>query len=122
RTHPAFDSFLLLSERHSALVGVDLGRHGGRHERLKDRLLILIFLILPVVAQETVRGREGGLAGGVSRMGPRHASGGLGRTPNPGLAVCAGRRTRASGDRAYMDVLAAAPSQPTLPADPEILS
>ncbi|MBN5093494.1 hypothetical protein JY465_13590, partial [Stenotrophomonas maltophilia] len=76
------------SERHPALVGVDLGRHGGRHERLKDRLLILIFLILPVVAQETVRGREGGLAG---------------------------------GDRAYMDVLAAAPSQPTLPADPEIL-
>ncbi|SSM89097.1 Uncharacterised protein [Acinetobacter baumannii] len=35
-------------------------------------------------------------------MGPRHASGGLGRTPNPGLAVCAGQRTRASGDRAYM--------------------
>ena len=35
-------------------------------------------------------------------MGPRHASGGLGRTPNPGLAVCAGLRTRASGDRAYM--------------------
>jgi len=82
---------------------------------------MLIFLILPVVAQETVRGREGGLAGGVSRMGPRHASGGLGRTPNPGLAVRAGLRARASGDRAYMDVLAAAASQPTLPADPEIL-
>ena len=47
--------------------------------------------------------RRGGVGcGGVSRMGPRHASGGLGRTPNPGLAVCAGQRTRASGDRAYM--------------------
>jgi len=53
---------------------------------------------------------------GVSAMGPRHASGGLGRTPNPGLAVCAGQRTRASGDRAYMDVLAAAPATgPTPP-------
>ncbi len=53
---------------------------------------------------------------GVSAMGPRHASGGLGRTPNPGLAVCAGQRTRASGDRAYRDVLAASPATgPTLP-------
>ncbi|WP_204373842.1 hypothetical protein, partial [Stenotrophomonas maltophilia] len=33
-----------LPERHPALVGVDLGRHGGRHERLKDRLLILILI------------------------------------------------------------------------------
>ena len=51
---------------------------------------------------ETCRRRGGSGCGGVSRMGPRHASGGLGRTPNPGLAVCAGQRTRASGDRAYM--------------------
>ncbi len=42
------------------------------------------------------RRRGGSGCGGVSRMGPRHASGGLGRTPNPGLAVCAGQRTRAS--------------------------
>ncbi len=37
---------------------------------------------------------------GVRGMGPRHASGGLGRTPNPGLAVCAGQRTRASRGQA----------------------
>ncbi len=47
-------------------------------------------------------GRQGASARTVGAMGPRHASGGLGRTPNPGLAVCAGQRTRASGDRAYM--------------------
>ncbi len=49
----------------------------------------------------TCRRRSGSGCGGVSAMGPRHASGGLGRTPNPGLAVCAVQRTRASGDRAY---------------------
>ncbi|MBA0235795.1 hypothetical protein D7Y49_16250, partial [Stenotrophomonas maltophilia] len=38
---------------------------------------------------EICRRRGGSGCGGVSRMGPRHASGGLGRTPNPGLAVCA---------------------------------
>ncbi|MBA0299291.1 hypothetical protein D7Y24_12830 [Stenotrophomonas maltophilia] len=52
---------------------------------------------------------------GVSRMGPRHASGGLGRTPNPGLAVCAGQRTRASGDQGYMDVLAPSPQTHSAP-------
>ena len=50
---------------------------------------------------EICRRRGGSGCGGVSRMGPRRASGGLGRMPNPGLAVCAGQRTRASGDRAY---------------------
>ena len=64
---------------------------------------------LPTAAKDAVSTARGDLSkaggsgcGGVSRMGPRHASGGLGRTPNPGLAVCAGQRTRASGDRAYM--------------------
>ena len=52
--------------------------------------------------RRTLSKAGGSGCGGVSRMGPRHASGGLGRTPNPGLAVCAGQRTRASGDRAYM--------------------
>ena len=51
----------------------------------------------------------------VGAMGPRHASGGLGRTPNPGLAVCAGQRTRARRHRAYMDVLAACPASPPPP-------
>ena len=52
---------------------------------------------------------------GVRGMGPRHASGGLGRTPNPGLAVCAGQRTRASRGQAYKDVLAASPQSDTAP-------
>ncbi|MDN8670336.1 hypothetical protein, partial [Stenotrophomonas indicatrix] len=39
---------------------------------------------------ENCRRRGGSGCGGVRGMGPRHASGGLGRTPNPGLAVCAG--------------------------------
>ncbi|MDR6696560.1 hypothetical protein J2X70_004070 [Stenotrophomonas sp. 1337] len=66
---------------------------------------------------EICRRRGGSGCGGVSAMGPRHASGGLGRTPNPGLAVCAGLRTRARRDRAYMDVLAASPATgPTPPS------
>ncbi|GEM_PF-3081225 len=52
--------------------------------------------------QEAVEGRPGGLRRTVGAMGPRHASGGLGRTPNPGLAVCAGKRTRARRHRAPM--------------------
>ena len=38
-----------------------------------------------------------------------------GRTPNPGLAVCAGKRTRASGCQTYKDVLAASPHSDTVP-------
>ncbi len=83
---------------------------------LLSLLLIFFFLFLRWRPQETVRGRAGGLAGGVSRMGPRHASGGLGRTPNPGLAVCAGQRTRASGCQASRDGFTASPEQPTRPA------
>ena len=52
---------------------------------------------------------------GVSGMGPRHASGGLGRTPNPGLAVCTGQRTGASGDQAPMDGFTASPASPHHP-------
>ncbi|SET41567.1 hypothetical protein SAMN05720615_104102 [Stenotrophomonas indicatrix] len=63
-----------------------------------------------------IRRRWGGVGlRGVSRMGPRHASGGLGRTPNPGLAVCAGKRTRASRGQAYREVLAASPQSDTAP-------
>ena len=57
-------------------------------------------------SQFTHRHREsvgGGAVWGcttVGAMGPRHASGGLGRTPNPGLAVCAGQCTRARRHRA----------------------
>ncbi len=65
---------------------------------------------------ENCRSRGGLDGGGVSRMGPRHASGGLGRTPNPGLAVCAGQRTRASGDQASMDGFTVSPAiRPTPP-------
>ncbi len=71
---------------------------------------------LPTAA-EICRRRGGAGCGGVSRMGSRHASGGLGRTPNPGPAVCAGQRTRASGDRGYRDVLAPSPAiGPTSPS------
>ncbi len=50
-------------------------------------------------------------------MGPRHASGGLGRTPNPGLAVCAGQRTRASRDQAPNGRVYGVPCHRTLPAN-----
>ncbi len=70
---------------------------------------------LPRAAENCRRRGESG-CGGVSAMGPRHASGGLGRTPNPGLAVCAGQRTRARRDRAYRDVFTAPPATgPTPP-------
>ncbi|KAG1381666.1 hypothetical protein G6F59_017895 [Rhizopus arrhizus] len=50
-------------------------------------------------------------------MGPRHASGGLGRTLNPGLAVCAGTRTRASRGQAPKDGFTASPATgPTPPS------
>ncbi len=42
------------------------------------------------------------LTGTVSGMGQAHAPGGLGRTPNPGLAACAGLRTLASRCQAPM--------------------
>ena len=50
--------------------------------------------------RETVGGGAVWVGRTVGAMGPRHASGGLGRTPNPGLAVCAGQRTRARRHRA----------------------
>gem|GEM_PF-2073564 len=49
---------------------------------------------------EAGRAGSAGLPGTVCAMGPRHALGGLGRTPNPGLAVCAGQRTPARRHRA----------------------
>ena len=54
----------------------------------------------------------------VGAMGPRHASGGLGRRPNPGLAVCAGQRTRARRHRAPKDGFTACPAAPHRPAQP----
>ncbi len=106
------------------LVGVDLGRHvDPRHAwMLFDQLskYSISMEIHPRMAwiYQTLGNcqRWGGVGvRGVSRMGPRHASGGLGRTPNPGLAVCAGLRTRASGCQAYTDVLAASPHSDTAP-------
>ena len=66
--------------------------------------------------RETVEGGAGGAGRTVGAMGPRHASGGLGRTPNPGLAVCAGQRTRARRQRAPMDGFTACPACPSRPA------
>ncbi len=68
--------------------------------------------------QETVGGGAGWVRGGVRGMGPRHASGGLGRRPNPGLAVCAGQRTRASRGQAPRDGFTASPANLTRPAKP----
>ena len=79
-------------------------------------LLIFFFLFLRWRPQETVRGRAGGLAGGVSRMGPRHASGGLGRTSNPGLSLCAGQRTRKAATERTWTYLQRPPDNP--PARP----
>ncbi|GMR28670.1 hypothetical protein STENOSP10_28910 [Stenotrophomonas sepilia] len=106
RHRPTSDRFRRL------LVGVDLGRH-GRSRPCVDALHSILEIfdfdgdssahgVDPRQIAGLCRRRGGSGCGGVSRMGPRHASGGLGRTPNPGLAVCAGKRTRASGDRAYM--------------------
>jgi hypothetical protein len=58
----------------------------------------------------------GDAAGAGLRGCERHGSGvyarRVGQEPNPGLAVCAGQRTRASGDQAPTDVLAASPADP----------
>ncbi|EZP45029.1 hypothetical protein BW38_02329 [Stenotrophomonas sp. RIT309] len=108
--------------RHSSTHGVDLRVDQGRHPPTAAWSTPANSRVPtngphPPTAAGTCRRRGGSGCGGVSRMGPRHASGGLGRTPNPGLAVCAGQRTRASGDRAYMDVLAASPATgPTPPS------
>ncbi len=51
-------------------------------------------------APRSVRGGAVWACRTVGAMGPRHASGGLGRMPNPGLAVCAGQRARARRHRA----------------------
>ena len=65
--------------------------------------------------QRTVRRRYGWVGGTLSRMGPTHASDGLGRTPSPGLAERAGLRTRASGDGASRDGFTACPANPPVP-------
>ena len=59
----------------------------------------------PPRSQERVLRRRAWPCRTVGAMGPVHAPGGLGRTPNPGLAVCAGQRTRARRLRAPMDGL-----------------
>ncbi len=65
--------------------------------------------------RETVGGGAVWVGRTVGAMGPRHASGGLGRTPNPGLAVCAGQRTRARRHRAPKDGFTACPANPHRP-------
>ncbi len=76
-------------------------------------LLLLLPLIPPFPSAPAGNCREAwaGRCRTVGAMGPRHASGGLGRTPNPGLAVCAGQRTRARRHRAPMDGFTACPAK-----------
>ncbi len=59
----------------------------------------LAFAYPSAVGRPEVPGWQG-CPGPFGAMGPRHASGGLGRTPNPGLAVCAGQRIRVRRHRA----------------------
>ncbi len=85
---------------HCVIYRVDQGRH------------------LPTAAM-ICRRRGGSGCGGVRGTGPRHASGGLGRTPNPGLAVCAGQRTRASRGQAPQGRVYGVSRNRTHPAIPQ---
>ncbi len=115
-----------LSEWHDLLlVGVDLGRHvDPRHAWMRFVQLskYSISISIEMDPRSPAICRRWGVVGlrGVRGMGPRHASGGLGRTPNPGLAVCAGQRTRASGGPAFMDGFTASPQSDTAPLNPQI--
>ena len=71
-------------------------------------------------ASGSVRGGAAWACRTVGAMGPRHAPGGLGRTLNPGLAACAGQRTRARRHRAPRDGFTACPASPYRPAKPNI--
>ncbi len=73
----------------------------------RDTPRVSDFAIRPRPSMEG--GRRAAPGGTVKNMGSAHAPDGLGRTPNPGLAVYAGLRTRASFCQAYKDVLAACP-------------
>jgi hypothetical protein len=109
------------------LVGVDLGRHvDPRHAWIlfnpnskysKYSLSIEIRPRMAWIYQTPGNCQRWGGVGlrGVRGMGPRHASGGLGRMPNPGLAVCAGQRTRASRGQAPKDGFTASPLSDTAP-------
>jgi len=80
-------------------------------QREHPRMAWIYCLCSPLRRGEAGRDGSAGLPGTVGAMGPRHVSGGLGRTPNPGLAVCAGQRTRARRHRAPMDGFTACPGQ-----------
>ena len=68
------------------------------------------WLLLPSANDHpTGGGRRAAPVGTVKNMGPAHAPDGLGRTPNPGLAVYAGLRTRASFCQAPRDGFTACP-------------
>ncbi len=119
RTHPAYDrsprsavdprhAWMNLHRNRIFRIGIE------KHPRMAWIYRVDQGRHLPAAAG--IRQRRGGVGvRGVSRMGPRRASGGLVRTPNPGLAVCAEKRTRASGCQAYRDVLAASPHSDTTP-------
>ena len=123
-TPPSIDSRDLWEWHGLLLVGVDLGRHvDPLHvwmlfvQLSKYSISMEIHPRMAWIYQTPKNCQRWGGVGlrGVRGMGPRHASGGLGRMPNPGLAVCAGQRTRASGGQAYRDVLAASPQSDTAP-------
>jgi len=61
------------------------------------------------------RGGGHGRAGPLAPWARRMRRAGWARTPNPGLAVCAGQRTRARRHRAPMDGFTACPARPCPP-------
>ncbi len=108
-TPPSTDLHNLSGWHDLLLVGVDLGRHvDPRHAWMKSNPFDDLEIGRNVhprmawiyYARELSGVGRYGQAGPLAPWARGMPSGGLGRTPNPGLAVCAGRRTRARRHRA----------------------
>ncbi len=98
RTHPAFDSFRDLSERRTALVGVDLGRH-GRSTPCVDALRSIVEMF-ELDGDSSTHGVDPSDRGNLSEVGRCRS---------------AGCQPHGCGCQAYMDVLAASPHSDTAP-------
>ncbi len=124
-TPPSTDLHNLSGWHDLLLVGVDLGRRvDPRHAWMKSNPFDDLEIGRNVhprmawiyYARELSGVGRYGQAGPLAPWARGMPSGGLGRTPNPGLAVCAGRRTRARRHRAPMDGFTACPACPYRPA------
>ncbi|MCT4541765.1 hypothetical protein NSY55_27090, partial [Pseudomonas aeruginosa] len=97
-----YDGFYIASERFKAVADTLPGRQieavsiqGHALPGVGDFTVVVCRPTLPGHVfltfdghRRTVDGGSGWAGGGMSRMGRAHAPDGLGRTPNPGLAVC----------------------------------